>query len=99
MRGLSQVSHYPREMAIRIDCNQLGKILTQTHTPPIEVVSGHLWYNSRLNFAGSISAAPLGTDQLLGRSGLAYPWSHIRLPTHPYYLHCAPLDRMTPGLS
>ena len=32
MKELSQVSHYPRETAIRIDCIQLGKILTQTQT-------------------------------------------------------------------
>ena len=99
MRGLSQVSHYPGEMKIRIDCNQLGQILTQTHTSPVGDASGYLWYNSGLNFVGSISAAPLGIDQLPGCSGLACPWAHIRLPAHPYYLQCAHLDRMTLGLS
>ena len=46
-------------MAIRINSYPAGELfLTQTHTSPIGVASGHLWYNSGTNFADSISAAP-----------------------------------------
>ena len=86
MKVLSQVSHYLGETAIRIDCNQLGKNPNTNPHFPVGVTSGHLWYISGLNFAGLISAAPSGTNQLLGCSGLAYPWAHIWLSAHPYYL-------------
>ena len=77
MKELSQVSHYLGETAIRIDCNQLGKILTQTQTYLRQDSLGHVWYNLGTHVAGSISAAQLGTNQLLGCSGLAYPWAHV----------------------
>ena len=98
-RKLSQVSHYPGETVIWIDCNQLDKYPNTNPHFPARVTLGHLSYNSGLNFAGSISTALSGTNQLLGRSGLACPWTHIWLPAHPYYLQCVHFDRMRPGLS
>jgi hypothetical protein len=53
--------------------------LTQTHTSLIGVMSGYLWYNSG-PFMGMTSTAHSRTNQLLGRSGLPYPWTHIWLP-------------------
>jgi hypothetical protein len=86
MKGLSQVSHYPGETVIRIDCNQLGSIPnTNPHFPHQGRVGSPL-VQLRSYVTGSISAAPSGTDQLPGQSGLACPWTHIWLPAHPYYL-------------
>ena len=61
MKGLRQVSHYPGDMAIRIDCNQLGSIPNTNPGLPATVALGHLWYNSGPHFVGSISAAQSGT--------------------------------------
>ena len=38
-------------------------------------------------------------NQLPGWSGPAYPWAHIWLPAHPYYLQCAHSNRTRPNLS
>ena len=46
MKGLCQVSHYLGEMAIRIDCNQLGSIPNTNPGPLAMVALGHHWYNS-----------------------------------------------------
>ena len=67
MRKLSQVSHYPGEMAIRIDCNQLGrKSISQTQA---DLIMSHLRSPFVLfgsHFVGSISAAQLRTCNTLG---------------------------------
>jgi hypothetical protein len=53
-------SHYLGEMATRIDYNPAGDLfLTQTHTSPVRVAFGHLWYNLGI-VAGPINATPLG---------------------------------------
>ena len=61
MKGLHEVSHYPGETAIRIDCNQLGSIPYTNPGLPATVALGHVWYNSGPHFVGSISAAQPGT--------------------------------------
>ena len=81
MKGLHEVSHYPGETAIRIDCNQLGSIPNTNLGVPTMVAFGHLWYNLGPHFVGSISAA---------QSRLPFPWAHVWLLAHPYYhLECA----------
>ena len=61
MKGLRQVSHYPGETTIQIDCNQLGSIPNTNPGLPVTIDLGHLWYNSGTHFVGSISAAQPGT--------------------------------------
>ena len=81
MKGLYQVSHYPGETAIQIDCNQLGSIPNTNTGLPAMLALGHLWYNSGTHFAGSISIVPLGTlpDDMSIRT-LTYPWPHTGSP-------------------
>ena len=61
MKGLRHGSHYPRETAIRIDCNQLGSIPNTNLGLPATVALGHLWYNSGPHFMGLPNASQLGT--------------------------------------
>jgi hypothetical protein len=45
----------------RINSYPAGELfLTETHTSPVGVASGHLWYNPGTKFVGPISAALLG---------------------------------------
>ena len=51
---------------------------------PVEVASGHLWYNSGTYFAGSYRAAQSGTPNARTfRPSL--PLGSVWLPAHPYY--------------
>ena len=73
--------------------------LTQTHTSPVGVASGHLWYNSGTHFMGSSSAAQSGTtscqyDQDYPTLGLTSGSLHI-LTT----IQSAHSNRMGPALS
>ena len=84
-------SHYLGETTIRIDSYLAGELfLTHTHTPPIGVVLGHLWYNSS-SIAGKTSTAsskilPIyqGARDSNPPLGLCH-W----LSTHPYCLQGA----------
>ena len=64
-------SHYPGEMAFRIDSYLAGEFfLTHTHTPPIGVTSGHLWYNLGPNHGLDQRRTLKDTTNLPGSSGL-----------------------------
>ena len=87
---------------IQIDSYPAGELfLTQTHTSPIGVASGHLWYNSRTNFTGLISAAPLQILPIYQEDRGSNPpldschW----LSAHPYYLQCAYFHLSGPNLN
>ena len=71
MKKLHQVSHYSGEMAIRIDCNQLGIIPNINLGLPAMIALVHLWCNSGTHFAGSISATQPGTTRC--QDGQDYP--------------------------
>ena len=74
---------------IQIDFYQAGDLfLTQTHTSPIEVTSGHLWYNLGTNFAGPISATPSEILPIYQEDWDSNPPLDLChwLSTHPYYL-------------
>ena len=61
MKELMPGSHYPGEMTIQIDSYPAGELfLTHTHTSPVGVALGHLWYNSS-SIMGKTSAAPSKT--------------------------------------
>jgi len=52
-------SHYPGEMAIRIDSYPTGGLfLALTHASPVGEQAGHLWYDSGI--VAPISSALLG---------------------------------------
>ena len=99
MKGLRQVSHYPGEMVIRIDYNQLGSSPNTNLDLLAMVALGHLWYNSGPHFTASISATQLGTtsyhdDQDYPTLGLKSDSPHI-LTT----IQSAHFDKMRLGLS
>ena len=76
-------SHYLGETAIQIDSYPVGELfLPRTHTPPIRVASGHLWYNLGPNHGLDQRRTLKDTTNLLGGSGL-----ELALGLTPLALH------------
>jgi hypothetical protein len=87
MKGLSQVSHYPEETTIRVDCNQLDSIPNTNPGPPAMVALGHLWYNS--DHMSRVRSAPYTQgltscqdDQARPALGLTSSSPHILTTSH-----------------
>ena len=76
---------------IRIDSYLAEELfLTHTHTPLVEVASGHLWYNSS-SIAGKTSAAPSKIQPICQEARDSNPPLGLRhwLYANPYYLQGA----------
>ena len=99
MKGLHQVSHYPRETAIQIDCNQLGSIPnTNPHFPRRGHVGSPL-VQLRYTFHGFDQRRTTRDNQLPGCLGPACPWAQSGSPHILTTIQSVHSYKVGPGLS